>query len=369
MKINHDFKVLGVETESRSGYIEMLSVNYDYLVPAKYVDNTKVAIKIEYEVNSLYSYDDLETMPTVFKLKAIKSVIKLVRNLNSLLQVNIEDIENLYFTSDAKCLELTRILDNSRQDEVEYCNQIKGLIGNLLTEESVFAIASSAGELLAKDKLLGKMANIESLDKLDDEFSNLIKEVSEYEENNIVFVKKNYVENSKRIARIRVVIIIILLVITVFLILIYIPNRNSQLKAVSSYEASAYEDVLVNLEDTNINTMSPDIKYIEAQSTVKLSQLSDTQKDNILQNLSPSVDEGFLDFWVYIGQGNLETAYDQSIKNNDAQQKAYVLLLLIDRTQNDSSLKQADKDNMLSTYQGELDSITASMNEQNKGDE
>lgn len=368
MKISHDFKGLGVLEDNKEEYINLLNTNFKYMVATEYISNSKVAIEIEYKVEELLTYNDLETATTVFKLQAIQSTINLIKNLNSLFAVNIEDIENLYFTKNGEVKQLERKLDNSRLQEVDYCNQIKGLIGNLLTKESVEAITASGGELLTKDKLLSNMATITTLDEMNTEFNRLISEVTSYESEKLVSVKKNYVTKTKSVGRIKTLLILVLVVITAFLLVIYIPNRTSQLKAVSSYEDKVYEDVLTNLSKTNISAMSPVVKYIEAESTVRLSQLSDNQKDNILYNLSPSVEEGILDFWVYIGQEDLDMAYDQSIKNNDAQQKAYVLLLLIDRTQNDTDLKQAEKDSMLSTYQGELDSITSSMNDKKSGD-
>lgn len=368
MKVSYDFKELGVNETNRQEYINLLDTKLDYFVESKYISNTKVAIDIEYDIADLMCYDDLKDSTKVFKLQAISNVIKLVQNTNNLLAINIKDADNLYFTSEGACLQLVKGLDSTRLDESQYSDQIKGLIGNLLTKDSCDAITASSGELLKKDKLLANLADIDNLDDMHLQLNQIISQVTSYEHDTLVAVNKSFVTKTKSIGRIKTLIILILLVVTVFLAAIYIPNRTSQLKAITSYEDKVYEDVLTNLEKTNINAMSPVVKYIEVESTIRLSQLSDTQKDNILYNLSPSVEEGILDFWVYIGQENLDAAYDQSIKNNDAQQKAYVLLLLIDQTQNDTDLKQDEKDSMLSTYQGELDSITSSMAEES-GDE
>lgn len=361
MKVSYDFKELNVGGENKNEYFNLLNSEFEYFVPAKWITSTKNSIEIEYDTNDLMAYNELENKPIVFKLHAIKSVIKLIRNVNGIFQINVGNPNNLYFTCDGDVKMIVRTYYNRRDKESEYCNQIKGLIGNLLTKESVAAITSSSGGLLEKDKLLGSIAEIDKLDNMDYAFDLLISQVMKYEQEQLVQVNRGYVVKNKHIIRIETLLIGILAVISVFLIFIYIPNRTNQLKAVSSYESGVYEDVLSNLQDTKLSAMSAVTKYIEAESTVKLSQLSDSQKENVLYNLSPSVEVGILDYWVYIGKNDLDSAYEQSIKNNDAQQKAYVLLLLIDQTQNDPDLKTDEKDSLLSKYQGELDSVTQSM--------
>lgn len=361
MKVNYDFKELNVVKENKEEYLNIIKADIDYFVPAKVVNSTTNTIEIEYDTDGLMAYSELEKKPTVFKLHAIKSVIKLIHSVNAIFQINIENPNNLYFTYDGDVKMLVRTFDSGREKEFEYCNLIKGLIGSLLTKDNVVAIVSSNGAMLENDKLLSGVAEIDKLEDMDNAFNMLINQVMEYEDNELIQVKRGYVGKNKHLIRIGSLLIAILAVISIFLVFIYIPNRTSQLNAVSSYEAGVYEDVLTNLQNTKLSAMNSVTKYIEAESTVKLSQLSDSQKENVLYNLSPTVEEGVLDYWVYIGKNDLDSAYEQSIENNDAQQKAYVLLLLIDQTQNDPNLKTEEKDNLVSTYQGELDSVTQSM--------
>lgn len=360
MKVNYDFGRLGITENNKQEYIELLEFKQDYFVDAKYLDMDKVSIEIDYDLEGLLAYDDLFATNDIFKLQAMMSLASLAIGTNGLLNINLA-MDNIYFDQGANAYQLVREISSKQEDESTLVLDIKALLGNLFIKEGYESVYSSNGKLLEKNSMLSEIANVENLQSLKRELAVIIATQIKDEQETKVSVNKNYVSKIKRMSRIKSLVIVVLLVATLFLTEIFVPNRTSQLRAIDSYEAATYEEVLTDMHKTNINTMSPVMKYVMAESTIKLSQLSDTQKDNILYNLSPSVEENILDFWVYIGQGDLERAYDQSIKNNDAQQKAYVLLLLIDQTQNDSSLKTDEKESKLSTYQGELDSITGSM--------
>lgn len=360
MKLNYDFGRLGITEANKEEYIRLLEFKQNFFVPAKYIQMDKVSIEIEYDLEHLIRYDELLETNKIFILQAMMSLTTLAEQTNELMNINLS-MDNLYFDQGANAYQLVREIDSKQNDEEQLVAEIKALTGNLFVKEGYESILASNGKLLEKNNLLQTLSDVENLRDLKQELALIIAKQIENERQTKVSVDKHYVNKVKRSSSIKTIIIAILIIVSGFLGAIFIPNRTSQLHAIDSYQAATYENVLADLHDTNVSTMSPVMKYIMAESTIKLSQLSDTQKDNILYNLSPSVEENILDFWVYIGQDDLDRAYDQSIKNNDAQQKAYVLLLLIDRTQNDSSLKTDEKESMLSTYQGELDTITASM--------
>lgn len=360
MKLNYDFGRLGITEANKEEYIRLLEFKQSFFVPAKYVQMDKVSIEIEYEVSNLLGYEDLFDTNNIFILQAMMSLATLSLETNELMNISLEQ-DNIYFDQGANAYQLVREINPKQKDEEQLVQQIKALLGNLFIKEGYESILASNGKLLEKNSLLKSLAQVDKLTDLRQQLAVIIASQIKNERETKVTVDKNYVNKVKRLSSIKTIVIAILIVVSGFLAVIFIPNRTSQLHAIDSYEAATYENVLADLHDTKVATMSPVMKYMMAESTIKLSQLTDSQKDNILYNLSPSVEENILDFWVYIGQDDLDRAYDQSIKNNDAQQKAYVLLLLIDQTQNDSSLKTDEKESKLATYQGELDSITGSM--------
>lgn len=360
--MNYDFGRLGITEVNKQEYINLLELQQKYFVPAKYSQMDKVSIEIEYDIEGLITYEQLSDTNQIFILQAMMGLTTLAKESSEMFKVDLTP-DNLYFDQGANAYQLVRELSTKQYDEEELVLEIKSLLGNHFLKDDYASIHAANGKLLGKSKLLGKLVDVTDLDTLNTTLASIINEMLKVERTSKVTVNKNYVNKLKRIGRFKSLVIVILLVATIYLLAVFIPNRTSQLHAVDSYQAGKYEEVLANLNETNIKVMSPVIKYLMASSTINLSQLSDNQKDNIQYNLSPTVAENTLDFWVYIGQGKLESAYDQSIKNNDAQQKAYVLLLLIDQTQNDTSLKTEEKESKLSTYQGELDAITSSMEE------
>lgn len=362
MKRDYDFGRLGINEVNRSEYIAMLEFKQQYFVPAKFAEMDKVSITIDYDLVGLCSFDELKETTEIFRMQAIRSLIGLVEGTNPLMQVDLSS-ENLYFGQNSQAFQLLRVIDSKRDEEESYAIQIKALLGNLIIGDSLDSILADKGQTLEKSTELMPFAEMMTLQEIKQQIDILIAHKMKKEVEDKVSVDKKFVGRIKMISKIKSVIILLILVLTIYLTVIFIPNRTSQLTALESYQAGIYEQVITEMKGTNISSMSPVMKYIMAESTIRISQLSDTQKDNILYNLSPTIEENILDFWILIGQGNLEQAYDQSIKNNDAQQKAYVLLLLIDQTQNDTSLKTEEKEALISTYQGELDAIKSSMEE------
>lgn len=360
---NYSFKDINIVSSDIKKYEKDLDIYNNIFCRSKLLSFDSSSVELEYDLTSLYSYNDLKNTTEVFKVQAIRSIVKLISDIQSHYKVDLSP-ENLYFDGNASAKFLLRGYDGVRKTPEDYLLDLKTLIGGLFLNEKIAEIHTSGGGLIAKNKVIGKLAEVSTLDEFVSISDEIIKNEMQKLNKELVLVDKDFVSKVKKSSKIYLILILIAISLILFLITIYIPNRNTQLDAIVSYENNVYEDVLEDLNETNLDAMSPVIKYIMAESTIRLSDLSDTQKENILFNLSPTVTEGILDFWVYIGQHDLDSAYNKAIENNDAQQKAYVLLLLIDNVQNDSSLDVEEKEGLLSTYQGELDSIVTSMEDE-----
>lgn len=322
-------------------------------------DNT--TINIEYYEKGLKRFSSFKNANEVTKYRLGISLLRLAETIDGYFETYI-DSENLYVTSDLQVKMVKRIVRNSNETPEEMLQKIKALIGSLFFPIPYKEILAADNDYLKKKPNLKRLVDKNSFEELEKELDLLIDETTKSQKQDYEMIKKKTVKSNKQKIRFFILSTVILLVITLFFSLFYIPNVNRQLSAYSYYQKSIYENVITDLNDVPLKMMNDTTKYIMTESTIKLSPLSDIQKENVLFNISPDIDEGILDYWVYVGQGNYEDAYNQSIKNNDAQQKAYILLLLIDEAQNDSSLKDAEREEKVSTYQGELDAINQQMN-------
>ncbi|MFV0288984.1 MAG: type VII secretion protein EssB/YukC [Mycoplasmatales bacterium] len=326
-------------------------------------DNTM--INIEYMEKGLKRFSSFKSAGEVTKYRLGISLIRLTEEIDGYFETYI-DSENLYVTSDLKIKMVKRIVRQKNETPEEMIRKIKALIGSLFLNIAYKEILATDNDYLKKDKQLKRLIDKKTSEELEKELDLLIDEVTKKQNQDYDLVKKKTVKGRKITLRFLVGSTVLLLFFSLFVGLFYIPNLNHQLSAYNYYQKQIYEDVKKELDSVPIILMNGTTKYIMTESTIKLSPLSDIQKDNILFNISPDIDRGILDFWVYVGQGNYQEAYKQSSKNNDAQQKAYILMLLIDEAQNNSDLSDADREEKVSTYQGELDGINQQMSAETK---
>ncbi len=360
MRKEYDLNSLNISKQNRSEYRNIVNSDLRYFVKANYRKSNQISVIINYDTENLLNHKDLKTANSIFKLQTIIALIDLIENTNPLFAINIHP-DNIYFDQAANAYQLERMKNTKRLDEAEYIKQILSLVGSMFLKDSFDSIYAANASIINKQKELKDLIEVTSFTRLRTIVNKRIDEEMERQSQQLVSVPKNYYRKNKNIGRLKILIIIILMALLAFLMLVYIPNRNSQLTAYMDYNKKVYEDVITDLSDTSIKSMTPVTKYILSESAVRLSPFTTAQKENILANLTPNVDEGILDFWVYIAQGDIDRAYEQSISNNDAQQKAFALLIYIDQVQNDPDLDASEKQNQIETYQSELDAINDSI--------
>lgn len=356
MRIEYDLNSLNINKQNRSEYRNIVNSDLKYFVKANYRKSNQISVIINYDTEHLLSHNDLKQTTPIMKLQAIIALIDLIENTNPLFAIEINP-NNIYFDQAVNAYQLERRKDTKRLDQSEYIKQILAFVGSLFMKDSYESIYATNAKTVEKQKELKGLTDVSNFETLKTIVSKRITEQIEYENNELIRVRKNYYKKTKLISRLKLLLIALLTVCLVFLIVEYIPNRTSQLEAYTAYNKKIYEDVIEDLSDTNINSMTPMTKYILSESAVRLSPFTTAQKENILVNLTPNVNEGVLDFWVYIAQGDIDLAYEQSISNNDAQQKAFALLIYIDQVQNDPDLDATEKQTQIETYQAELDAV------------
>lgn len=360
MRKEYDLNSLNITKQNRAEYRNIVNSPMNYFVDANFRKSNQISVIINYETENLLSFKQVKETNAIFKLQCGLSLIELIENSNRLFAVNIEP-DNLFFDQGSRAYQLERIKDQKRKEQSHYVAQINAVLGALFTKDSYECILAENGKSLVKVRELKNCQVCPDLASLKLQLSQQINLLIREQNEKQIIVSKNYHKKKRRNSQLSLFAIIIFVFGLCFLMSTYIPNRNSQLTAYESYNDQVYEDVISELEDTDVRSMTPLTKYILSESAVRLSPFTTEQKDNILANLTPNVDEGILDFWVFLAQADIDRAYEQSIMNNDAQQKAFALLIYIDQVQNDPDLSATEKQQQIDTYNGELEVINESI--------
>ncbi len=335
----------------------LLEYNSKSFVDCKIIEENQMEISLEYNIDGLKQFDQMFTLESATKLRLGISLIDFTLIENQFFS-KILDEKVLYVSDDLRIYQLKRIFKTVNLNNDDITKQVIALIGSLFVKQSAKEIYATDNNILLKNNITKQFAKCEQLAELREVLQKLIEKIEEDRINNKLEVEKTYYKKNKRTKLILIGSLFVLLIISSYLTIYYIPNRNHQLTAYGYYQKGMSEDVKKELSTVNIQSMSGLTKYILSESEIKLSDLSDVQKDNILYNLSPEVDSSILDFWVYISQGDIDKAYNQAISNNDAQQKAYALMLEIESVQGNEKVSDAEKEAQIESYQAELDKVT-----------
>ena len=90
-------------------------------------------------------------------------------------------------------------------------------------------------------------------------------------------------------------------------------------------------------------------------SFIQGKNLADTQKTNILNNISLKTNPESLDYWIENGRGNLDEALDLAIKLEEPDFILYGYQQLIEQVKNDTKLDSQAREEARNKYQEAYD--------------
>lgn len=133
-----------------------------------------------------------------------------------------------------------------------------------------------------------------------------------------------------------------------------LPAQERVSTAEAQYIANDYAEVLKTLKEDSAEELPIGAKYVAAVSSVHLDNLSNEQKNSILNNLSQKSNENTLLYWIYIGKGDFEQALDIAQNLGDNQYILHAYTKLYDATKANNKMKGEEKQERLIKYEEEI---------------
>lgn len=122
-----------------------------------------------------------------------------------------------------------------------------------------------------------------------------------------------------------------------------------------------YAGALSGLADFSVGVLPTSAKYVLAVSSIKLDELTATQKQAILNNVSEKSDDVTLNYWIAIGRGEFKQALDYAQNLGDNQLILLAYTDLYQATKLNSQMSGEKKQELLDKYSKSIDELTAQL--------
>lgn len=130
-----------------------------------------------------------------------------------------------------------------------------------------------------------------------------------------------------------------------------VPTQERVITAAANYIANDYSGVLSTLKEDTPETLPKSAQYMYAVSSIQLDNLSNEQKEMVLNNISQKSNENTLIYWIYIGKGEFEKALDIAQNVGDNQFILHAYTKLYEATKLDTKMNGEKKQELLTKYE------------------
>lgn len=269
--------------------------------------------------------------------------------------------ENLYFNIHNQVFVLHRdVYERGTEfDYNDFIDQYRALIGFSLQEKYSFEDYLHGGmDLLGKDKFLSSLLKLKTIEEITAYLQEALDTVlEEYRKNKVMVDKKRY-RWSRRKLVLTSILAGVFLGISAYLLLWVVPYEQDVNQANEQFLRKRYNEVTDILGEYPISRLSVSNKYILAYSFVQGENLTTEQKNNIISAMSLDTNEKVLDYWIYLGQLEVESAEEIAQQISQEDLLLYAYLKEKNMLENNIDIDGTEKKSRLETLNQEIETLS-----------
>ncbi len=336
---------------------QLLTIENDKLLPLNIVVEEETIVCTYNKGNCLsctgIKEEDLDT-----RLLILMDISKLHSLINRY-SFNLSP-DNVFYGVDCQIRIKQRDIQKSSTEEynTEFLSQYKALIGFALQNKFTYENYINGGQsLLTKDSFLKKVAVAETVDQIVKLLSDRYEELRSQEKENFKLVNKTKMTAIQIAAWFFGVVAVVACGLIAYMFLYLIPRKNASVMMYEAYQASNYPGVISSMSSVGINDMDNTEKYILAVSYIRVENLTVEQKNNIISTLTINDSGKRLEYWIYIGRNDTDSASDIAMQLSDDQLLLYSYMKARDLTETDTTLSGEEKKAKLDSIQSQMQPI------------
>lgn len=240
---------------------------------------------------------------------------------------------------------IPKILLPDQQSSENFIKQLKALVVATVLPKYHFEPLID-GLAQVHDRFVRKIVEADDVDQLTD----LLNQAYQDNTKDIMPVGKQRYRTFKWLGILMTGLAVIAAGVLIYLVGVTLPKQNRVIASQDAYAIHDYTDTVQSLKNDDPKALSNSTRFVLAASYVNLDNLSQKQKQGILDNLSPKSGENNLLFWIYSGRGNFKAALNLAQSIGDNQLILYAYTKLYDATKADTKIDGAKKQQLIKTY-------------------
>ena len=306
------------------------------LLDADWVDGEDGVRRIEYNTDGYKCLENIREEDLTVRYAVLSSLYEL-HSLCDRFSFLLAP-ENIYYGINNNTAVMKRNESEEGMSEEEFLKAYKACIGAALQDRYSYEDYFQGGSsLLKKDGLLKEIFGMQKAEEISVFLRKKFEELTEKNHKTKVLVGKHTVYRLRAAVIILSAFLAMALGFGIYYIFSIRPFSSSVINGFQSYIMSDYEAVELSMQHVSIAKMNSYQKYILADSYIKTADLNNEQKKNILSNISVKSENTLLNYWIYIGRGEVEKAEDCAMQLSDDQLLLYAYMK--HRSEIESNLK------------------------------
>lgn len=352
------------EQVKKSAYVAKTNYEYKKLV---FPEPFLLGLVLEEEKEELVLTYDIEGKKSLMGLKQEDqlTILRVLMNLKDLQKGQKEyrfslSPTNLYYDINAKIYVKERDVYPTGEgySENKFLTDYRSLVGFALQEKYTYEDFKEGGQrLLEKNPLQNKIYGAENAKEI---YAVLLEEYEKIEKER---KDKKILLNKKTYRNIKIAITVLsVLTISAAVCMSYVffrekPYKEAVIKADDAYIEGDYVKCIDAMREVAVDDMETVQKYILANSYVRSENLSQEQKNNILETLSINAAAVRLEYWIYLGRNDTDAAIDIAMQQSDDQLLLYAYMKKKSLVETSTALSGEEKTQQLEEISSKMEPL------------
>lgn len=243
--------------------------------------------------------------------------------------------------------------------EADFLHMYKSLCGAIINPKYSYSDYEKGGtDLFGKTAELKEITVIDTIENLRNYLIQKYESLSEIERAEKTFVSKKRYSVLKIMLPVLSVLVFVIGAFALYAYIRIIPYQDTLIKADDAYYAGNYVEVQDKLENITVDQLPLSQKFILSRSYVSSESMTQQQKTTVLNGITMNTDEAVMEYWIYLGRLEFDSAIDQAQKIDDNELLLYAYIKQLTTVKDNTTISGEEKSAKIKELEEKISAMT-----------